>query len=54
MEDLTVEEMKQLVIFYKQKAADMELNLLEAQLKLNRVLSTEPALEKNNISKKNN
>lgn len=46
MEDLTLEEIKQLVIFYKQKAADMELNLLQAQLKLNRILSTEPVLEK--------
>jgi len=46
MEDLTLEEIKQLVIFYKQKAADMELNLLEAQLKLNRVLFEEPVLEK--------
>ena len=46
MEDLTLEEVRQLVIFYKQKAADIELNLLGAQLKLNRVLSTEPVLEK--------
>ena len=54
MEDLTVEEIKQLVMFYKQKATDAEFNLLQAQLKLNRVLFTEPAAEKNNISKKNN
>ena len=46
MEDLTIEEVQQLVTFYKQKAADMELNLLQAQLKLNRVLSTETVLEK--------
>ena len=46
MEDLTIEEVKQLVTFYKQKAADMELNLLQAQLKLNRILSTETVLEK--------
>jgi hypothetical protein len=54
MEDLTVEEIKQLVIFYKQKATDMEFNLLQSQLKLNRVLAVDPASEKNNISKKNN
>jgi hypothetical protein len=54
MEDLTVEEIKQLVMFYKQKATDAEFNLLQAQLKLNRILLTEPAAEKNNISKKNN
>jgi hypothetical protein len=46
MEDLTIEEVQQLVTFYKQKAADMELNLLQAQLKLNRVLSKDTVLEK--------
>lgn len=54
MKDLTIEEVQQLVVFYKEKAADLEFNLLQAHLKLNRVLSTEPALEKNNIPKKNN
>jgi hypothetical protein len=46
MEDLTIDELKQLVTFYKQKAADMELNLLQAQLKLNRVLFKDTVLEK--------
>ena len=46
MEDLTIEEVQQLVTFYKQKAADVELNLLQAQLKLNRVLSKDTVLEK--------
>lgn len=54
MEDLTIEEVRQLVTFYKQKATDMEFGLLQAQLKLNRVFSVEPTLEKNNIGKKNN
>ena len=54
MEDLTIEEVRQLVTFYKQKATEMEFNLLQTQLKLNRVLAEEPALEKNNIGKKNN
>ena len=54
MEDLTIEEVRQLVTFYKQKSTEMEFNLLQSQLKLNRALFTEPALEKNNISKKNN
>jgi hypothetical protein len=54
MEDLTIEEVRQLVIFYKQKATDMEFNLLQSQLKLNRVLTIDPASEKNNIGKKNN
>ena len=54
MEDLTTEEVKQLVTFYKQKATEMEFTLLQVQLKLNRFLLTEPVPEKNNISKKNN
>ena len=54
MEDLTVEEIKQLVTFYKQKATEMEFSLLQSQLKLNRVLAIDPASEKNNIGKKNN
>lgn len=54
MEDLTIEEIKQLVTFYKQKATEMEFSLLQSQLKLNRVLAIDPASEKNNISKKNN
>jgi hypothetical protein len=54
MEDLTIEEIKQLVTFYKQKATDTEFSLLQTQLKLNRFLFTEPAPEKNNTNKKNN
>ena len=54
MEDLTVEEIKQLVTFYKQRATDTEFTLLQTQLKLNRFLLPEPAAEKNNTNKKNN
>ena len=54
MEDLTIEEIKQLVTFYRQRATDTEFTLLQTQLKLNRFLLTEPAAEKNNINKKNN
>lgn len=54
MEDLTIEEIKQLVTFYKQKATDTEFSLLQAQLKLNRYLFIEPAPEENKIGKKNN
>ena len=39
MDDLTIEELRQLVLFYKQKASDLELNLLEGQLKVNRFIS---------------
>lgn len=37
MEDLSLEEIKQLVIFYKQKSADLEFNILQLQIKLNRI-----------------
>jgi hypothetical protein len=51
MEDLTLEEVKQLVIFYKQKATEVEFNLLGAQLKLNRFVSVQSVLDEN-VSKK--
>jgi hypothetical protein len=51
MEDLTLEEVKQLVIFYKQKATEVEFNLLGAQLKLNRFASAQSVLDEN-VSKK--
>jgi len=37
VEGLTLEEVKQLVIFYKQKSSDLEFNLLQMQIKLNRI-----------------
>jgi hypothetical protein len=39
MEDLGIEEVKQLVNFYRQKASDLEFQLLQSQLKLNRVVA---------------
>lgn len=38
MEDLGIEEIKQLVNFYKQKASDLEFQLLQSQLKVNKLL----------------
>ena len=37
MEDLTIDELKQLVIFYKQKSSDLEFDVLKFQLKSARV-----------------
>lgn len=37
MEDLTVDELKQLVIFYRQKSNDLEFETLKFQLKSARV-----------------
>ena len=38
MEELGIEEVKQLVNFYKQKASDLEFQLLQTQLKLNKII----------------
>jgi hypothetical protein len=45
MEDLSLEEIKQLVIFYKQKNADLEFNLLQLQIKLNRITPLQDTVE---------
>ena len=37
MEDLTAEELKQLVTFYKQKSNDLEFEVLKSQLKSARI-----------------
>jgi hypothetical protein len=40
MEDLTIDELKQLVIFYKQRSNDLEFETLKFQLKSGRVQET--------------
>jgi hypothetical protein len=37
MEDLTIDELKQLVVFYRQKSNDLEFEVLKYQLKGARV-----------------
>ncbi len=39
MEDLNIEEIKQIVNFYKQKASDLEFSNLQWQLKYNKLLT---------------
>lgn len=43
MEDMGIEEVKQLVNFYRQKASDLEFQLLQSQLKLNRLVMMQSA-----------
>jgi hypothetical protein len=43
MEDLNVEEIKQLVNFYRQKSSDLELQVLQLQLKLNKLVIQQSA-----------
>lgn len=39
MDDLTKEELIQLLAFYRQSKSDLELNLLQTQIKLNKAIS---------------
>lgn len=41
MEDLGVEELKQLVSFYRQKSSDLELQMLQTQLKINKLIANQ-------------
>ena len=43
MEDLGIDEVKQLVNFYKQKASDLEFQVLQLQLKLNKLIINQVA-----------
>ena len=43
MEDLSIDEVKQLVNFYKQKSSDLEFQLLQTQLKFNKLMSQKDA-----------
>ena len=39
VEDLGVEELKQLINFYRQRSSDLEFNVLQLQMKLNKIIS---------------
>ena len=43
MEELGIEEIKQLVNFYRQKASDLEFQLLQTQIKLNKLIVSQTA-----------
>jgi len=42
MDNFEKEDLLQLINFYKNRAADLELQLLQAQLKINRLETVEP------------
>ncbi len=50
MDDLTIEELKQLVVFYKQKCSDLEYEFLKNQLLVKRINSLVPQTTKNKKS----
>jgi hypothetical protein len=45
MEDLSLDEIKQLVNFYRQKLSDTEFQLLQTQLKLNKLIIAQKTKE---------
>lgn len=47
VEELAIEELKQLVAFYKQKSSDLEYNMLITQLKLNKALAEQVSVVEN-------
>jgi hypothetical protein len=51
MEDLNIEELKQLVSFYKQRASDVEFSMLQTQIKLNRYLSVNASTDQVGLDK---
>lgn len=50
MNDLTIEELKQLLVFYKQKASDLEYEILKGQIIMNRIVV--PEVQSNTKNKK--
>lgn len=50
MEELSREDLIQLVIFYRQKAADLEYSSLLQQLKLNKIILEKEEKKKNSKS----
>jgi hypothetical protein len=51
MEDLTIDELRQLLTFYKQRASDVEFTFLQTQIKLNKFISDQ-LISDQNVSKK--
>ena len=51
MEDLTIDELRQLLTFYKQRASDVEFTFLQTQIKLNKFMSAQLVSDQN-VSKK--
>jgi hypothetical protein len=51
VEDLTIDELRQLLAFYKQRASDVEFSLLQTQIKLNKFMSAQLVSDQN-VSKK--
>jgi hypothetical protein len=44
MEDMDIEEIKQALLFYKQKASDMEFHVLQMQIKFNKLIKDKSSM----------
>ena len=53
MENLDINELKQLLIFYKNKSSDLELTILQSELKINKLNAFKNQIEKAEIAKNN-
>ena len=53
MNDLSIEELKQLLTFYKQKSSELEFTLLQSELKINKLNAFKNQIEKAEIAKTN-
>ena len=51
MEDLGVEDLKQLINFYKQRSSDLEFSLLQSQIKLNKIIFLQSSEEPKQATK---
>ena len=52
MEDLNIEELRQLLSFYKQRVSDVEFSMLQTQIKLNKFMSE--SINKDKVTAKDN
>lgn len=54
MDNIDLDEAKQLINFYRQRSADLEFQVLQLQMKLNKAISEQTIIaESKNINKKN-
>jgi hypothetical protein len=51
MEDLTIDELRQLLTFYKQRLSDIEFTLLQTQIKMNKLVLDQNVSKKETIEK---
>jgi hypothetical protein len=52
MEDLSIEELKQLMSYYRQRSSDLEFSLLQSQLKLNSlIIQQQKEIKKSTVEK---